>query len=272
MKFNLKWINTGAFAATVLINALANLIPFGGNTTAQVSEAYPNLFTPAPITFIIWGLIYLLMAVFIVYQWEVFDGGQYSAKVREEIGPWFAFSCAANIAWVFLWHSHLIGLSTVCIVLLLFSLVMIRRCLSAAGHSLLQRLSTKVGFSVYFGWIIAATIANISVLLTKLGWNGWGLSGDFWTVAVLLIGAGIAAAVVLVKRDNIAGLTVMWAFAGVLIRHISPAYLGGAHPFVIAAGFASEAIILMTILMPLAMLTFGRCPKQKRVSVRIGGK
>ena len=69
-------------------------------------------------------------------------------------------------------------------------------------------------------------------------------------VIVLLIGAVIASAVVLIGRNRIAGLAVMWAYAGILIRHISAAYYAGSHPFVIAAGFLSEAVILAAILGP----------------------
>lgn len=249
----LKWINTIAFALMVIVNALANLIPIGGNTTGQVSGAYPNLFTPAPYTFSIWGVIYLLMAVFILYQWEVFDGGTYSALVRKDIGLWFAVSCVLNIGWIFLWHYQQIGLSTVAIALLLISLMIIQSRLTEAGGSLIKRITAKAGFSLYFGWIIAATMANISVWLTKIGWNGFGLSKDFWMVTVSLIGAIIACAVVVFGKKRIAGIAVMWAYAGILVRHLSPAYYAGSHPYVIATIVVGEAIILTAILMPLAV-------------------
>lgn len=246
----LKWVNVGAFAAMIAVNALANLLPIGGNTTGQVSEAYPNLFTPASVTFAIWGLIYLLLAVFVVFQLGVFDGGTYSAMVREKIGIEFAASCGMNIIWILLWHTRQIGLSTVCIVMLLIMLVSILHQLNDIGGNTWQRITAKAGLSVYFGWIIAATIANISVWLTKLGWNGWGISADIWTVAVLLIGAVIAAAVALIGENRVAAMAVMWAYAGILIRHISPTYEGGAHPYIIAAAVAGEAMILAAILLP----------------------
>lgn len=248
----LQWINTAAFVAMIAVNALANLLPVGGNTTGQVSEAYPNLFTPAPITFAIWGAIYLLMAVFVVYQWGAFDGGTNSSKVREEIGLWFAVSCVFNIGWIFLWHNKLIGLSTIAIVLLLGSLIMIQSRLRGVEGNMLQRLAARAGFSLYYGWIIAAVIANISVWLTSIGWNGFGLSNDFWTAAVLLIGAAITVAVVVIGKNRIAGVAVLWAFAGILYRHISPNYYGGTHPYVIAAGFLSGFVILAVLLLPLA--------------------
>lgn len=248
----LKWINTGAFVLMVGVNALAELLPIGGRTTGQISELYPNLFTPAPITFAIWGLIYFLLMLFTLYQHGALDGERQSVKVREKIGLWFSVSCGLNILWVFLWHYQLLGLSVLCIALLLIVLIIIEKRLNQLkeNENLLQRVTTGVGFSLYYGWIIAATIANISVFLTQSGWNGWGLSADFWTVAVLLIGAVVAGAVAMVERNWIAAAAVMWAYAGILIRHISPAYFGGTHPYVIAAGVISEGLMLTAILLP----------------------
>lgn len=247
----LKWINTGAFAAMIAVNALANLIPIGGNTTGQVSEIWPNLFTPAPVTFAIWGVIYLLLTGFVLYQWELFDGGAVSAGVRERVGLWFAVSCVLNIAWIFSWHFRAVGLSAAFIAALLLTLVILRSRVGAAGGNFWQRMTAKAGVSVYFGWIIAAVIANISVLLTKAGWNGWGLSADFWTAAVLAAGAVIGWFAVRSGGDRLAGAAMMWAYGGILLRHLSPAFLAGKHPAVIIAAVLGEALILIAILLPL---------------------
>lgn len=246
----LKWINTGAFAAMVCVNALANMLPIGGNTTAQISQATPTLFTPAPVTFAIWGLIYLLMALFVLYQWEIFDHGTHSAAIRESVGIWFAVSCALNILWIFLWHYRMIGFSMIAIVGLLLVLLKICNRVSKAQGNFWQRMSAKAGFSLYFGWIIAATIANCSVMLVRSGWNGWGFSEDFWTVMALLAGTAIACALALIRNDRIAALAVMWAYMGILIRHISPVYYAAAHPVVIAVAAACEAVIMIAVLIP----------------------
>lgn len=263
---SLKWINAGAFTAMIAVNALANLLPIGGKTTGQISETYPNLFTPAPITFAIWGMIYLLMLLFTIYQFGITDHDNQSSKVRERIGYWFTISCVLNIMWIFFWHFQLIGLSTICIALLLLSLLMIvKRLQSMNSTGFLQRIMTNTGFSLYYGWIIAATIANISVFLTKAGWNGWGISADFWTVVVLLVGAVIVGAVAIFGRDWIAPLAVMWAYCGILIRHISPVYYGGTHPYVIVAGFVCEAVVLAAIVLPKVLR---KCWKRSSVACR----
>lgn len=263
----LKWINTGTFLAMVTVNALAESLPLFGRTTGQISEAYPNLFTPAPVTFAIWGLIYLMMLAFTVYQLGVMDGGAQSTRIREKIGIWFSVSCGLNILWIFLWHGQLIGLSALCMILLLAVLTMIVNRLRDEEDSLLVKLTTKAGFSLYTGWIIAATIANISVYLTKIGWNGWGLPAEFWTVAVLLAGAMVAAAEVLAAGDRIAAIAVMWAYGGILIRHISPVYLGGSYPWIIAAAIISECLILAAVLfgrriLPCGQRTSAACRRQ----------
>lgn len=243
----LKWINTVAFTLMILVNALADLIPIGGNTTGQVSEAYPNLFTPAPVTFAIWGVIYLLLAGFVLYQWGIFDHSTNSTRIREDIGLAFAVSCFFNIAWVICWHMDAILLSVLCIVGLLFTLIIIEDRISRIWGGLFRRIMTKAGFDIYFGWIIAATIANISVLLTKTGWDGWGISADIWTVVILLIGAGIGTCAVTLGHNRLAGIALCWAYTGILIKHISASGYAAGHPFVIAAAIAGIVIMLSGI-------------------------
>lgn len=247
---SLKWINTIAFALTLFVNALAEMLPIGGRTTGQISEMYPNLFTPAPATFAIWGAIYLLLTGFIVYQWEVFDHGLHSRKLRENVGLWFAASCGMNIAWIFSWHLNAIALSTICIFALLAALCVLQGRVANAGGSYFQRTMAKAGVDLYYGWILAASISNVSVLLTKAGWNGWGLPADFWTGAAILLGAFLACVTVMDGVNFLAGVAVMWAYAGILFRHLSTRGEAGSYPFVIFAAILGEVMILGAILLP----------------------
>jgi len=63
-----KWLNLLTFLAMVAVNALANILPINNIGTGAVSDSYFNLFAPAGITFAIWGLIYLLLGLFSIYQ------------------------------------------------------------------------------------------------------------------------------------------------------------------------------------------------------------
>jgi hypothetical protein len=61
-------LNIVAFITTLIINYQAVNLSIGGMTTGQLSDLYPNLFTPAPITFSIRGLIYIALLVFVIRQ------------------------------------------------------------------------------------------------------------------------------------------------------------------------------------------------------------
>ena len=70
----IKIINMVTFLAMVTVNALANILPINGVGTGEVSDFYANLFAPAGITFSIWGVIYLLLALFVLYSFGAFKG------------------------------------------------------------------------------------------------------------------------------------------------------------------------------------------------------
>jgi hypothetical protein len=63
-------------------NALANILPVNGVSTGQVSDAYQNLFTPAGLTFSIWGLIYLLVAGYVLYTLGFFQADNDNVKTE----------------------------------------------------------------------------------------------------------------------------------------------------------------------------------------------
>src|SRR5210317_1251869 len=91
-----RWLRIGnivAFLATVAVNSLANILPINGITTGELSDYYGNLFTPAGYVFSIWGLIYLLLAVFSYYQYGADDA------LHEKIDILFIISCLFNIVW-----------------------------------------------------------------------------------------------------------------------------------------------------------------------------
>ncbi|HPF93546.1 MAG TPA: hypothetical protein PLV65_06405, partial [Tenuifilaceae bacterium] len=65
-----KIFNIFAFAVMIVLNYLANALPLNGKTTGELSAEYPNLFVPAGLTFSIWGIIYLMLFIFIVVQFR----------------------------------------------------------------------------------------------------------------------------------------------------------------------------------------------------------
>ena len=209
-------LNIAAFIVVVLVNALANILPLNGLTTGAISDSFPSLFTPAGYVFAIWGLIYLLLGVFVVVQALP---GQRNNPRLERLGYLFVLSCALNIAWLFSWHFLLIPLSMLVMLGLLGTLILIYERLEIGKHEVtrVEALAVRLPFSVYLGWITVATVANASVTLLELGVRGgWG--APFWAFVAVLAATAIGLTV-LRRRGDVAFVTVLiWAFLGIAVR------------------------------------------------------
>ena len=215
----LRILNLAAFLGTVAVNVLANSLPIGGRTTGELSDLYPNLFVPAALTFSIWGLIYLLLGIFVVYQISAPAGSGLVSKV----GPLFLLASAANMGWIFLWHHQRVPASLLAMVVLLGSLLAIylRLEIGLRASSWGEKLLAQLPFSVYLGWITVATIANITAVLVYAGWNRFGVSEQAWTVIVLVIAALITLAILFARNDVFFALVILWAFLGILIKRLA---------------------------------------------------
>ena len=172
----LQVANILGYIGVVVVNILANALPLGGNTTGELSDAYPNLFVPAGYVFSIWGVIYLLLLAFTVYQAFPSRRGE---EFQHKIGYFFVISCVLNISWIFLWHYEHVIPSVVLMFALLISLIMIylRLDIGRGSPSKGERLWIHLPFSVYLGWITVAPIANVVAALVSINWNGFGF-GD----------------------------------------------------------------------------------------------
>lgn len=231
------------YLAMIAANVLANALPLNGRNTGDISNAYPSLFTPAGVTFSIWGLIYLLLGAHVLYQLGLFRDGPDTgedAALLNRVGVLFAISSLANTVWVFAWHYDHIPVSAVLTTVILVCLALIATTLRRANLTGRQRWFVGVPFSVYFGWATVATIANITVLLVYWKWNGFGISESTWAVIIVLVGMAIGTLTMLRNRDVAYGLVLIWAFAGILLRQTSE--LAGKYPMIIAAVVASLVI------------------------------
>jgi len=233
------------YLAMIATNVLANALPLNGRRTGDVSDAYPSLFTPAGVTFSVWGVIYLLLGAHVLYQLGLFRDGPDTAEqsaLLNRVGMLFAVSSLANTAWVFAWHYDRIPVSAVLIVVILVCLALISTTLRRANLSGRRRWFIGVPFSVYFGWTTVAVVANITVLLVSWKWDGFGLAASTWAVIIVGVAMAIGTATMVRNRDMAYGLVLIWAFVGILIRQTSADGFAGRYPAIIAAVIASLVI------------------------------
>lgn len=244
-----QFLNVIGFIATIVVNGLANALPLNGVRTGEVADSFPNLFTPADITFAVWGIIYLLLGLFIIYQLGFLSKGKTKHLELVYSIKWsFFIASAANVAWLFAWHYGRIFISVLIMLILLISLIdLYERANTIRLTTLFEKLSVKWAFSIYLGWISVATIANITTYLVSVNWNGFGLSEQTWTMIVLLLATVLALGFVFYKKDVAYALVTEWALFGILLKHLT--VFNGQYTGVITVVAFSMIIILASIFL-----------------------
>lgn len=213
-------VNVLAVVATIVINGLANALPLNGQTTGAISDRFQVYFVPAGYVFSIWGVIYLALLAFAAFQ--ALPAQRENPRLRR-LGYLFAASCAANVAWLFLWHYEQFALTLVAMFTLLLLLIAIYLRLGNGRAAVppAEKGFVHVPFSLYLGWITVATVANVTSFLDYVGWGGWGIAPQVWAVIMLVVAGGIATAVSLTRGDVAYMLVIAWAFAGIGVKHAS---------------------------------------------------
>lgn len=245
-----KIVTAVTFLGMVAVNALANILPINGVNTGQVSDTYKNLFAPAGYTFAIWGLIYFLLAMYTLFQLGVFKDKQktYSDDVLFKIGIVFSLSSLANIEWILTWHYNQIPVTMTRMLIILACLIYIVNTLKKENLSTKAKIFVMLPFSVYFGWITIATIANATTLLVYLGWDGFGMPQELWMILILIVGMLIGIATTLKYRDVAYGLVIVWAYAGILVKHISSDGFAGQYPEIYAIVIVCMVLLLISVV------------------------
>ncbi|NLI54836.1 MAG: tryptophan-rich sensory protein [Clostridiales bacterium] len=258
---SLKWFVLLALLAMLTVNALSSILPINGVTPKEVSDRYPNLFVPAPLAFSIWGVIYLLVITYTLYQFGLFrrSGERVNAALLTRTGVLFILSSVLNLSWIIAWHYGLLAVSFVILVLLLAVMVFIRLAISA-GEPLTtkEKWLVRLPFSVYYGWVTVATIAGATALLVGYGFTGLGLRDSIWAILVVLAGGAIGIAAALRFRDIPYLLVFIWAYANILFNHVSASGFAGAYQGVILALSLSLAAFVAVIL---ALIVRRRTPE-----------
>ena len=215
-------VNLIGLGVVVGVNYLANYLELNGQTTGDVVNKDPVPFQPEGWVFSIWGLIYVLLAGFVLYG--LTPSGRHNVRLQR-ISPVFLVANIANATWVFLWHYEQFFASLVAIVVLLVSLLAIylglrmrnpiRRSIPAERPTLVQRIVLWLPFSIYLGWICVATLANLMVWLDRSGWDGGPFSYNVWAMLFMLAGTVVAAGFAWLARDPVIPLVMLVAFVGI---------------------------------------------------------
>ncbi|WP_461083169.1 tryptophan-rich sensory protein [Spirosoma flavus] len=245
------------------MNYLSNAGAFGGKTNGDISDKYHTLITPAGYAFAIWGLIFLGLLAFAIYQ--ALPSQRTNPRFRL-IGWWVVLNTICNGIWSPLFNNERIGLALVVILVMLFSAAVIEQYLLARPNvplipidpdaTLPETTATatetwlaRIPFSIYFGWLTVATILNVAVYLKASDFSLMGLSESTWALGVLIVGL-VVGAIVFNRFRSIAYILVFaWAYIAIALEHqltkpiMWTAFAGAIIAIGLAVGNLKKAVV-----------------------------
>lgn len=225
-----------ATLVTITINALANILPLNGLETGVISDRFEIFFVPAGYVFSIWGLIYLALIAYAVYQALP---AQAENPTLKKIAPFYWVGSVANSIWIFLWHYEVFSWTVIAMVAILITLILISQKLIETDG--LEKWLVRLPFSIYLGWISVATIANVSQNLFLYKWNGWGIGNEIWAVIMLAVASLLGILKIWQEKDTPFALVLIWAFVGITVSQAGIA-------LVVNTAWVSVIVLVTTVV------------------------
>jgi len=251
-----QWVVAATVVVTLAVNVLADALPINGLNTAKISDSFQVYFVPAGYVFAIWGLIYLGLIAYTVFQ--ALPAQRENPRLRAT-GWWVALGGVANSAWLFLWHYELFPLTLVAMLALLVTLIItyVRLGIGRNAAAASETWAVRLPFSIYLGWITVATVANVTDVLSYLKWNGFGIAPETWMSIVLAAVLVIVALMNLTRRDVAYAAVILWALAGIAIKQ-------AAVSAVVVPTWITFALVAVTL--GVALLRHRPAPEPARVA------
>ena len=228
-----------ATLVTITVNALANSLPLNGLSTGEISDRFEIYFVPAGYVFSIWGLIYLGLIIYTIYQALP---AQKDNQALKRIAPAYWLGSLANSFWIFLWHFEVFPLTLIVMLGILASLLYIYLQLKNSEDS--QKWLVKLPFSIYLGWITVAAVANTSQFLFYFNWGGWGITGAVWAVIMIAVASLLGLLMIWRENDTPYLLVLVWAFIGITVSQAPTA-------IVTTAAWTAVAVLAVGVLITL---------------------
>lgn len=201
-----------SYVFAIVMNSLANILKFNGNTTQDVSDKYQNLFTPSPYTFWIWFIIYIALGIFVFAMRK--------EQFRKAILIGLSINLILNGLWLLTFHYEWIIVSVIIMLLILVSLIYVYLQIHVEFIAIKTIWNIRIPISIYLGWISIATIANISLYLVQY----ITMNQEIWFMIICIIATFLGIFIINLKNDPFIIGVFIWAFIGILVNRLSDGY------------------------------------------------
>lgn len=230
-------------AATAAANVLG--IAMAGTDTGEIANTTFSdtvFFFPATYVFsTIWPVIYLGIVGLAIHQ--VLPSQAANERYRKGMYI-LAINLVLNAGWVAIFGAELFGLSLITIVPIVVTVVLANAWLGAGrtptASTAEKILTLPVG--IYTAWLTIATVANVSLVLADLNWDGFGIAYATWGIIMLIVGLALGIVFLLLFRDPMFPLTYAYAYIGIMVRR-----LGEFEGVVITAAIGAAVFVVLFI-------------------------
>lgn len=228
-----KIFQLGNLVVPVLVTILSTIysVNRGSNIKDTFSpDEYEKLLGPAGISFAIWGLIFLFLGVFVLYQArDLFKSKaeQLDMPYVFQVNGAFMVSIAAASAWYVFWAERAIYLSFFSMMSMLISILFayFKLNINRTARPLREHFTITIPWSLYAGWVTAAVLVSLTTVMIEIGFASVGITEPFWTIFILLVALATYSFFLLKRNDYIYASVGIWVLLGVIIERLSSATL-----------------------------------------------
>ncbi|GFR50689.1 hypothetical protein Agub_g12941 [Astrephomene gubernaculifera] len=223
----LRLTNFLGYLFLILVNILSSTGALG-ETNAEVSAKYPTPLTPSGWAFAIWGLIFALQGLGVVYQIlnKGYREGGWKASVVNKIGYGWQLGWLFQNLWQFAFTRQSMAgmwLSAAALLAALAAFQHTLQRLNGTTHELRARgyaampaaayICYKLPTSVNAAWLSVATALGLLIVPVSYGVEPARLVAPAAVLAVAVTAGGVWR--LLSHRDAAYGLTLIWALSAV---------------------------------------------------------
>jgi hypothetical protein len=231
-----RWVAAAAIFGNIALTYWSRIQPFNGQSMGYVSGKYPSLLTPAGYAFSIWGLIFLTLAIYAV--WQLLPA-QRTNPLPDAVAKPLTLVNVATAAWVVLFAYEHIAWCAVLMLIILAGLILTygRAQYMVSGGGAPKWASLP--FALYLGWISVAAPVNVTIGLRALGWE---TPTNVTVVITLVLLVAITALSLWVSQtfaDATVALVVAWALVAVWVAR------RGAYPELADAALVGAVVAFL---------------------------
>ena len=214
-------VNLVSVILVLVVNGLSQSQRWNNTTIGEISDTYDNLFTPAGYAFAIWGLIFLMLIAYALFQIRRTFFSTKDPSFIKQTGWWLAIANILNACWVVAFTYDYIGLSVLVMLGILISLLQIIRKTNMERWDAPIEIIAFVWWPIciYSGWITVATIANFSAFFASIDLMGSESTQIIWTIIMIVIAVGINLFMIVNRNMREFALVAAWALIAIFMRH-----------------------------------------------------